>query len=481
MKPKAINAIGVGVLALALGLGVASCDDSTATDTSSGGGAVSFTYQPYDVETYGDPTELEATVTFWHTLGSSNRAWLEALIAEFNSIYPNITINHSQQGGYDDLKGKIDRIMTAGGGELPTMAYCYPDHVADYIDAGFSVPLDGFIDDPVLGFTEEEGSHEDANGNKLIGKDDYVASYWQEGCSYIAEGTYSVPWTKSTEVLFYNQDMFNRYGWTVPTTWEDMWELCRTIKESQAATIKGWKAPLGYDSDSNLFITMCMQRGIPYADNSLENPILFNNDQAKSMVRELKGYYDDKLFITKGVIENNSYTSTFFEQQQVAMMISSSGGTSYANTNNFQVAAAPAPYDGDGTQTYVSQGPSITFFTNSSWQERYAAWLFYKFCTRAENAAFMATSSTGYDPCRVSSYSTEYYLNWLEEQEGTIYSAASAVTRDISDKTFFTPVFKGSATVRDQVGGIISNVFMETQTIDQAFDAAYTNSYLASR
>ena len=473
------NVLKKGILGLGLCAflaGVASCGPISSTSSDPAGNGASFSYQPYDTSVYGDPSQLTATVYFWHTLGQNNRGWLETLINEFNKIYPNIRIQASQQGSYDDIKTKIDRAIAAGGTELPTMAYCYPDHVADYIASGAVIPMDGFVDDETIGFTVEDGSHVE-DGETVYGAGDFVQTYWNEGKAYQKEGLYSLPWTKSTELLFYNKDLFDQQGWTVPTTWEDMWNLCRIINEDWGSQVDGWYAPLGYDSDENMFITFCRQNDIPYTSNESDNRVLFNNDQAKSMVTTLKGYYDEGLFKTKGTGPNNTYTSSFFESGQVAMMISSSGGTSYANTPNFNVGVAPAPYSGEAD--YVSQGPSLCFFANSSWEQRYAAWLFYRFCTESTNSALIATSSTGYDPVRISSYETEYYLNWVDDQKDSLFGQASQVTEEIRDDTFFTPVFPGSATCRTEVGGILTNVLLGTRTVDQAFSEAYSRCIAA--
>ena len=162
------NILKKGILGVGLCFflaGVASCGPT--------GGDTTFTYQPYDTAVYGDPSQLDTTVYFWHTLGQNNRAWLETLIVEFNKLYPNIRIQASQQGSYDDIKLKNDRAIAAGGTDLPTMAYCYPDHVADYISSNAVIPMDGFVDDPAIGFTPDDGSHVE-NGETVHGAADFV-------------------------------------------------------------------------------------------------------------------------------------------------------------------------------------------------------------------------------------------------------------------------------------------------------------------
>ena len=40
-------------------------------------------------------------------MGATNMEYLNAMITNFNKIYPKITIEHDAQGGYDDIKEKL--------------------------------------------------------------------------------------------------------------------------------------------------------------------------------------------------------------------------------------------------------------------------------------------------------------------------------------------------------------------------------------
>ena len=85
----------------------------------------------------------DVTITFYHTMGQALRDVLEAYIVEFNKLYPNIHIVHSQVGGYDDVRDQISTEITVGS--QPNIAYCYPDHVAIYNIASAVATLDELI------------------------------------------------------------------------------------------------------------------------------------------------------------------------------------------------------------------------------------------------------------------------------------------------------------------------------------------------
>lgn len=425
----------------------------------------------------GSSNDGSVTVEFWHTMGKANQDILVGMINTFEAQNPGIKIKQSAAaGGYDDLQALI--LKNVSTGTLPTMAFCYPDHVAEYLssggEAGIVTDMTSYINDPEIGFKTEEGSHQDEDGNVVSGKDDFVKTFWEEGSNYTKEGVYSLPFAKSTEALFYNKDVFDQNGWKVPTTWGEMWDLCEEIKETYGDDIV---APLGYDSDSNLFISLCEQMGIPYTSASGSEHYLFNNDKAKAMVKDLKEKFDAGLFVTKGSNGNNTYTSSKFTAQELLMSIGSTGGTTYNQTKNFTVGVAEPPAYDLSNKAVISQGPSICFFNgiskNATTAQLRAAWKFYKFISSAENSTNYAIT-TGYQPVRTSSYETATYKSFAADTTSLMNKVAN-VSSGMLDSYFNSPVFVGSARARNEVGSLISAVLLGTKSVEEAFEAAFSN------
>lgn len=423
----------------------------------------------------GDPTQITAKVTFWHTMGQANQATLNSMIEKFNEKYPNITIEHAAQGGYDDIKTKISAAIPAG--TTPTMAYCYPDHVAEYMSAGAVEQMDGYVNDPIIGLSKESW---DSAG----GVNDFVKGFWEEGKGYGDEfgvdgGLYSVPYSKSTEVMFYNKTFFTENNLTVPTTWDEMEAIMPTIKE------KGYTA-LGYDSDANMLITMMEQNGIPYTSADKDNHFLFNNPEAKALVTKLKTWYDNGWLITSGSSANNSYTSNMFvgsdETTHIVMTIGSTGGTSYNYSDNFEIGVAPIP-GGTKNNHVISQGPSICFFSRATAEEKYAAWLFYKWISNTDNSAIYSVL-TGYAPVRESSFKCPIFTDYTDDLKKVgkdrLIQKTLEFNQTLTDRFYVSPAFKGSSTARSAMDGICANVFLGTKTIDDAFNDALTDCLFAA-
>ena len=107
----------------------------------------------------------EVTIRFYNTMGANLREVLDLYIVEFNKLYPNIHIEASQIGNYDDVREQIATEITVGN--QPNIAYCYPDHVALYNIAKAVTTLDNLIASDItvtradgtteiLGLTEEQ-------------------------------------------------------------------------------------------------------------------------------------------------------------------------------------------------------------------------------------------------------------------------------------------------------------------------------------
>ncbi len=423
-------------------------------------------------------------ITFWHTMGKQNQDLLKSMITNFQKENPDIEVTETAvTGNYDDLQSLI--LNNVATGKLPTMAFCYPDNVAEYLDRNCVVDMSSYVNDSEIGFKESDGKSTSSDGTVRTGVSDYVKAFWDEGIEYEKSGVYSVPFAKSTEALFYNKTIFDQHGWSAPSTWDEMWELCRQIREAYPEKEDGdYKVyPLGYDSDSNLFITMCQQLGLDYTTNDLtshSSHFIFNNSGVKTMLNELKGYYDEGLFKTKGTTANSTYTSTKFTAGQIMMSIGSTGGTSYQATTNFDVGVAVPPSEDINNPAVISQGPSICFFNRSTEAEKRAAWKFYRHISNATNSVIYGLS-TGYQPVRYSSYETEAYKSFIEDaEEGNLFASVASLSSTLFDSYFTSPVFVGSAKARTEVGSALSSVLLG-KDVNTALDTAMSNCVNSTR
>ena len=400
------------------------------------------------------------TIRFYHQMGAKLKAILDTAIADFNAIYPDITIEHQSFGDYNGVRDQIKTEIAVGN--QPHLAYCYPDHVALYNMAGAVQTLDVFMNDGTVGYTQAQ-------------LDDFVQAYLNEGKAFGDGKTYCLPISKSTEVLYYNKTFFEEHNLAVPTTWDEMEEVCKKIKEIDPTCI-----PLGYDSESNWFITMCEQYGSAYTSASGEN-FLFNNQTNIDFVTRFRTWYQNKWVTTEEL--SGGYTSALFtgdsststegseatKGTRCYMCIGSTGGATYqqpTQTNGvfeFEVGIVSIPQVNPAQPKVISQGPSICMFKQENPQEMVAAWLFAKFLTTDHTFQGSYSISNGYAPVIKSVKNNKAYADFLAkgEKDGTTNITAYAVKVAIEqEKAYYaSPAFNGSSVARDQVGLLLQKVF----------------------
>ena len=400
----------------------------------------------------------EVTITFYHTMGSNLTDVLENYIAEFNKLYPNIHIVHTKIGGYDDVRDQISTEITTGA--QPNIAYCYPDHVALYNLAGSVITLDNLINSTVE-VTRADGSKETLG----LTKDqiaDFIEGYYNEGRQFGDGLMYTMPLSKSTEVLYYNATFFAEHNLTPPTTWEEMEELCKKIKEIDPKSI-----PLGYDSEANWFITMCEQYGSPYTSATGDH-FLFDNETNREFVKKFREWYQKGYLTTQKIY--GAYTSGLFtstNEVKSYMSIGSSAGATHqrptANADGsypFDVGIATIPQVSETNKKVISQGPSLCVFkkANQNPQEVVASWLFVKYLTTTVEFQAEFSMASGYVPVIKSVSENETYKEFIDGANGgTNIAALSAKVCLEQEEAYYTsPAFNGSSTARDQVGALLA-------------------------
>lgn len=435
-----------------------------------------------DVKINGDPTAAVAydgskvTIQFYHTMGKNLQNVLVTYIDKFQAIYPNITIEHKAQGGYPDLRNQITTELS--GGNAPHIAYCYPDHVALYNKSKAVATLDDYIASTAT-VKKADGTTEVMGLTQSVANE-FVRGYYEEGRAYGDGKMYTLPYSKSTEVLYYNKTFFTKHNLKVPTTWDEM----ETVME-QIVEIDPTSTPLGYDSEANWFITMCEQLNTPYTSATDGQKFLFDVSTNQEFVGRLREWYQNGYVITEEIY--GAYTSDLFTQTDPTkarsyMCIGSSAGATYQCPDKytdengqeaypFEVGVALPPQIDVANPKVISQGPSLCMFKKSNPQEMAASWLFMKFLTTNLDLQAEFSSASGYAPV-VKNLDTKHdiYAEDLAQADGNEFLQFSCVKQCLAQENamFVSPAFVGSSGARDEVGILIQNCFVNAPANGQS-------------
>lgn len=430
-------------------------------------------------------TEETIEIEFWHGNGQQLQGVIQNIIDEFNVYFPNIHVTQTSFGDYDTLRDTVTSGIPAH--ELPTIAQTYPDHVALYLAGDAMQELDSYIqsDTQVL---LSDGTY-DKVGLSEAEQDLYIDGFWAEGTMYDNFGTmYSIPFNKSTEVVFYNKTIFDKYGYSVPQTWDDVLAICEdyvTKPEYQNLVKEGTKAAVfSIDSEANLFITLTQQWGGEYTkfDDNGNGVFAFNNAKSKAAMGFFKENFD-KGYFASATYFGAKYSSDAFKAQQCIMTIGSSAGASYNSPGDgsFEVGVTAYPQKDLNNAQVIQQGTNVSLFKCVNPQEELAGWLFMKFLTNFESSLAWCTN-TAYFPIRKdvlnSAEYKEHISGIIRDEEGNEIEKPNTV--QLAQKVgltqqgwFYSNVaFKGSSAARENAEIIVGAILYGNKTIDQAYKEA---------
>lgn len=434
------------------------------------------------------PEEFDASknyeITFWakNDTNRNQTGVYKKAIADFESLYPNIKVNMKLYTDY----GRIfnDVITNIATGTTPNVCITYPDHIATYMTGKNTVvPLDDLFADEKYGL----------GGDSLLydspAQEEIVPQFLSE-C--VLEGQhYAIPYMRSTECCYINKDYVEKLGYTLPDvlTWDFIWEV------SEAATAKNADGtfalngqnvmiPFIYKSTDNMMIQTLKQQGADYS--TPEGDIGLFNDTTEAFLYEIADHVESGAFSTFKI---SSYPANFLNAGQCVFAIDSTAGATWMGADaplsdisedafvDFETAVRMVPqFDSEHPQM-ISQGPSICVFNKADPQEVLASWLFAQYLLTDEVQISYAQTE-GYLPVTLKAQESPVYQDYLNrrgEDNQTYYDIkidASKLLLAHTGDTFVTPVFNGSASLRNAAGQLIENVAASVrrhETVDDAY------------
>ena len=415
-------------------------------------------------------TSRNFEISFW-AKNDTNLTQVEIYkkaIADFEALYPNITVNLRLYTDY----GKIynDVITNIATDTTPNVCITYPDHIATYLTGADTViPLDDLFADPKYGL----------GGTALLfdsPKQSEIVPQFLAECEF-AGHYYAIPYMRSTECCYVNKTFVEKLGYSLPETltWDFIWEVSEAAMSQDADgnyLVNGQKVliPFIYKSTDNMMIQMLKQRSAGYSTELGEIQIF--NDTTAEILYTVAEHAATGAFNT---FKLTGYPANFLNAGQCIFAIDSTAGATWMGSDaplvdiaeeklvQFETKVMTIPQFDPQHPAMISQGPSMCVFNKEDPQEVLASWLFAQYMLT--NEIQIAYSQTeGYAPVTTKAQnSTEYqdYLSRSGEDNDLYYDVKLDATKlllDNTGNTFVTPVFNGSASLRNAAGQLIENV-----------------------
>lgn len=336
-------------------------------------------------------------LTFYYpvNVGGDAAKLIEEICNDFNQENPDIVVEPVYTGNYDDTVTKIQTAMQ--GGTPPDVFVSLATQRFTMASTGMAMPLDDLI-------------ASDEDGQAYL--DDFLPGFMED--SYVDGQIYSIPFQRSTEIVYYNKDLFAAAGLdpdVPPQTWDEMLEYAKKLTTDDCF---GVGIALNSGSAQWTFTGFALE-------NSADGKMLMSEDgkqvyfDTPENVEALQFWLDLQnvhKVMAEGIVQWTDLPTQFLAGE-VAMIYHTTGNMANINSNaTFEFGTCFMP---GNKQPGAPTGGGNFYISNGLSEDRVqAAWKFIKFATETERAAQWALD-TGYVPTRQSCFETDLIKNYYEE------------------------------------------------------------------
>ena len=374
----------------------------------------------------GNDTPLNAkepvTLTMWHNYGGDMQQAMDYLIDQFNSTVgkeQGIVIDVTAISSSSELNKSLAMIVNGdpGAPDMPDIFTGYPKLAIQFWEKGLLADLDNY-------FTADELSA-------------YVDAFVDEG-RLSDSGLYVFPIAKSTEVLYVNQTLFDRFAAETGasadmlSTFEGIAELSKMYYEWS-----GGKQFYAADSWFNFAEVGMAQLG----DSIFEGEALSLDGDNFAHIFET--VYTPA--VEGGIAIYDGYSSDLSKTGDLVCSTGSSAGILFygdtitytdGTVENVEYSILPYPVFENGTKAAIQRGGGL-MVAKSDEQKEYAAGVFIKWLTASEqNMSFVA--NTGYLPVTKEAFENDLGTHMDTVEDPRIRKMLTSVLSMYEDYSFFT-------------------------------------------
>lgn len=316
---------------------------------------------------------------------------VEELVGDFEKVHPDIHINPVYTGDYATT---VTKALTAfRGGNAPQIAVIGDIEVYSLISAGAIVPVSDLVNDPA-GHT-------------------WLDSFYPAFIRKIDNKIWSIPFQRSTVVLYWNKQAFQNAGLdgdTPPATWQQVVDFGRKLVIHDGDNVKQWgieipSTPNGYWNFQGIAATNGGQ-----LDNGKGTAVTFNtpaNVEALTWLTDLAQKY---AVSPKGAIAWGT-TPQDFINGKTAMMVTTTGNLATVRDNaKFPFGIAMLPQK--TRRGSPTGGGNLYLFNNTTPAQRQAAITFMRWVSAPEQAARWSIA-TGYVATSPAAWETQVMRDYV--------------------------------------------------------------------
>ncbi|MCI3921304.1 ABC transporter substrate-binding protein [Paenibacillus sp. TRM 82003] len=358
-----------------------------------------------------DPVEID--FYFPVAVGGPVTEILDKMSAEFNAEHPDIVVKPTYAGSYAETMVKSQTAFQ--GGQPPAVAVLSSTELYTLLDMDAIVPLNDLIA---------------ANGGDEY-KNDFYEAFMLNGT--LGDTVYSIPFQRSTIIMYYNKDMFKAAGLDPEKAPANYAELIDAAKKLTKDGQWGIEIPsTGYTHW--IFQAFALQNG-----KNVMSPdgkeVYFSTPENEKQLQMWVDLSKKHKVMPEGTLEWGTVPKDFIEGK-TAMMYHTTGNLSKVKKDakfEFGTAFLPAGEKGYGTPV---GGGNFYIFKGLGEEKEQAAFKFIHWMTQPDRLAQFSID-TGYVAPTASANATETMKKYVAEfpQADTAraqleYAAASISTHN---------------------------------------------------
>ena len=318
---------------------------------------------------------------------------MDGMVGDFNRAHPGTHVTPVFAGGYDEAMAKTQTAVL--GGAPPDVAVLLSTDLFTLLDMHAIVPLDGFID---------------RSGGERFRKD-FFEAFWLN--ARVGTTTYSIPFQRSTIILYYNKDAFEKAGLDPnrpPKNWAELTQDAQKLTTRDASgNATRWGVGIPTTGFTYwLFQGFAAEAGAQRLASGDGTEVFFNTPPTHEALNFWLRLQDMK--VEPGNVTDWGTLPTQFVAGKFAMIYHSTGSLTFVKNNaTFPFGTAFMPANKRyGTPT---GGGNLYIFKRIPPERQRAAWDFVQWMTAPQQAARWSEAS-GYVAVRQSAFNINLYKEY---------------------------------------------------------------------
>lgn len=389
-----------------------------------------------------DPVKLQMYYPI--AVGGEISHIVEALVADFEKIHPEVSIQPVYTGDYATT---VTKALTAfRGGNAPQMAVIGDIEAYSLMDAGAIVAASDLAKD-------DEGKK-------------WIDSFYPAFLRHINGKVWGVPFQRSTVVLYWNKQAFEKAGLdadTPPANWQQVVDFGKKLVVKDGQNVSQWgieipTTPNGYW----VFQGFAATNGA-HLDNGKGTAVYFNTPGNIETLQWLTDLGQKEGVSPKGAVAWGT-TPQDFLSGKTAMMVTTTGNLSVVRKNaTFPFGVAMLP---EKTQRgSPTGGGNLYVFKNASPAQQKAAMAFIRWVTAPEQAARWSIA-TGYVATSPAAWETPAMKDYVKQVPQALVAREQLNYAQPELSTY------NSVQIQEALNHAIEAAITQTKTPAEALEAA---------